>query len=67
MAVEIKAGMAPNLDLPDGYIVEWCAIDPTDGSNVSGVIVSDVSIFGRALGTLQGGNAADPILIGISA
>jgi hypothetical protein len=65
VAVEIKAGMAPNLDLPDGYIVEWLAIDPTDGSAVSGVIVSDVSIFGRALGggTESGQNLAGPYML----
>jgi hypothetical protein len=42
--------MPQGLDLPDGYVVEWAAIDST-GADVSGVIVTGVSIFGTALGT----------------
>lgn len=42
--------MPANLDLPDGYIVTWAAIDPNTGADVSGVTVSGVSIFGTMLG-----------------
>lgn len=46
--------MAPDLDLPDGYTVEWSAID-ANGNDVSGVVVGNVSLFGTMLGTGAGG------------
>jgi hypothetical protein len=67
MAEPVIAPMPPGLNLPDGYVVTWAAIDATTGDDVSGVVVSEVSIFGTALGTLHSDNAADPILIGINA
>ena len=54
MAAPLKAPMAPDLDLPDGYVVEWAAIDPTTGADVAGVVVSGVSIFGTVLGSGAG-------------
>jgi hypothetical protein len=42
--------MAQFMDLPDGYIVEWSAVDAT-GADVTGVVVAGVSIFGTSLGT----------------
>lgn len=50
----IDIPMPENLDLPDGYVLEWCALDET-GANVSGVRVSNVSIFGTHLGDGGGG------------
>jgi hypothetical protein len=50
VAQALTAAMAADLDLPDGYVVEWAAIDAT-GADVSGVVVSGVSIFGTALGS----------------
>jgi hypothetical protein len=47
--------MAQGLDLPDGYVVEWSAIDAT-GADVAGVVVGNVSIFGTNLG----GDAGTP-------
>ena len=46
--------MAPELDLPDGYRVVFAAVDPATGAAVSGVTVTDVSIFGTILGTGSG-------------
>jgi len=46
--------MPRDLDLPDGYIVTWAAIDPTTGADVAGVKVSGVSLFGTLLGTASG-------------
>jgi hypothetical protein len=51
MARALSASMAAELDLPDGYKIEWAAIDPTTVADVSGVVVSNVSIFGTQLGT----------------
>ena len=54
MSSPVTAGMPADLDLPDGYVMEWAAIDPTTGADVAGVVVSNVSIFGTALGTGSG-------------
>ncbi len=70
MAAPLKAAMPENLDLPDGYMVEWAAINPTTGADVAGVVVNSVSIFGTTLGAGSAYNAGDvgnPILLGVSA
>lgn len=54
-AKPLEATMPPDLDLPDGYIVEWAAIDPNTGADIAGVRVTNVSIFGTMLGTGAGG------------
>lgn len=51
------APMAADLDLPDGYTVEWSAID-ANGANVAGVKVGNVSIFGTMLGEGVGGGGS---------
>jgi hypothetical protein len=59
VGVVLEAPFAESLDLPDGYIIEWSAIDTT-GADVSGVIVSGVSIFGTELGTGTGTDGETP-------
>ena len=51
----VVAGMPEDLDLPDGYVLTWAALDPTTGADVAGVTVTDVSIFGTMLGSGSGG------------
>lgn len=65
MAEALIAAFPPELDLPDGYKVVWAAIDPVTGADVSGVVVSGVSIFGTALGTGTGvgGFTAGPYML----
>jgi len=54
MAAEpLIAAMAPDCELPDGYLVRFNALDATTGVPVAGVIVENVSIFGTVLGTLD--------------
>lgn len=55
MPQPVNGPMPEDLDLPDGYIVQWNAVDPTTGANVAGVVVSAVSIFGTALAGGAGG------------
>lgn len=50
MSQALTAAIPGELDLPDGYIVTWAAIDPTTGADVAGVVVSNVSMFGTLLG-----------------
>lgn len=55
MSQPATASIPADLDLPDGYIVQWAAIDPNTGADVAGVKVSNVSIFGTLLGSSDGG------------
>jgi hypothetical protein len=57
----LTASMPGDLDLPDGYVVTWAAIDPTTGADVSGVVVSGVSLFGTMLG---GGGGNGSVVVG---
>lgn len=52
----VEASMPEGLDLPDGYVLTWAAIDPTTGADVQGVTVEQVSIFGTMLGTGSSGS-----------
>ncbi len=64
MSKPLTASLAPELDLPDGYVVTWAAIDPTTGADVAGVKVTDVSIFGTMLGTgSDGGGPLGPFML----
>lgn len=64
MAPPVKASMPQLLDLPDGYVIVWEAIDPSTGANVAGVKVGNVSIFGTALGSLgTTGDSVGPFLL----
>lgn len=58
MAEALVAPMAPDMDLPDGYVVQWSAID-ANGNDVSGVVVTNVSLFGTDLDTGTGGGGED--------
>ena len=56
MANAVDAVLPQDLDLPDGYVVQWTAIDAT-GALVAGVVVNNVSLFGTHLpdATIDGG------------
>jgi hypothetical protein len=45
MALPLKTDLPPDLDLAGGWTIEWDAVDPTDGSAVTGVTVSNVSVL----------------------
>ena len=55
MSAPLTGPIPADLDLPDGYVVTWAAVDPTTGADVAGVVVSNVSIFGTRLGTGDSG------------
>ncbi len=54
MAQPLDVSMPPFLDLGDGYVVQWSAIDPVTGADVAGVKVTGVSLYGTLLGTAAG-------------
>lgn len=69
MPQPINAPMPEDLDLPDGYVIQWNAVDPVTGANVGGVVVTAVSIFGTALGISGPGSGTfallDPRLLSV--
>ena len=50
MAVDtLIAGLPPDLELAGGWTIRLTAIDPTAGTVVSGVVVSEVSVLSADL------------------
>lgn len=49
MAQALVGGLPPYHQLADGYSIRLTAIDPTTGNTVTGVTVSNVSIFVQSL------------------
>jgi len=45
MAEPTEAPLPPDLDLAAGWVIRVNALSPTDGSQVSGVVVSDFSLL----------------------
>jgi hypothetical protein len=63
MAEELIAGLPPDLELAGGYIIRLAAVDPTTGAAVSGVKVSDVSVFGTPLADTTADNLKGPFTL----
>lgn len=53
MAQPLIAPMAPDTPLTNGCNVEFVAIDPTTGNAVSGVTISNASIYVESSGGAQ--------------
>ena len=49
MAEKLVGPLAPELQIGDGYVLRFAAVDPTDGSAVSGVTVSAVNVAAEDL------------------
>lgn len=45
MAAPMKAGIPPDVDITDGYIVQFTALDAATGAVVNGVNVSEASLL----------------------
>jgi len=45
MPHKLTASMPEGMDLDASYTVQWAALDPTDGSVVTGVVVSDAAML----------------------
>jgi hypothetical protein len=39
------------MDLVANYVIQWNAVDPTDGSEVSGVVVSNATMLVTLVGS----------------
>jgi hypothetical protein len=51
MGVKVNASMPPELDLGPNWTVKINAVDPNDGSDVTGVTVSNFSISCTSVGS----------------
>jgi hypothetical protein len=49
----LKAGMAPDAELGNGCTIEFAALDPTTGSVVTGVVLTQSSLW------IEGGSGGD--------
>lgn len=63
MPKPLIAGLPPALDLSAGYILRVTALDPTTGVAVTGVALSDVSLFVTDLQGNLGDLSPDPLLV----
>lgn len=45
MPQPLIAPLPPNLDLADGYVVRFNALDPATGAQVTGVLVSNALVY----------------------
>lgn len=45
MAQKVTATMPEGMDLDASYTIQWAALDPTDGSDVAGVVVSAAAML----------------------
>lgn len=59
MAPPVSASMAPGVLAKGGYTLRWRAASPVDGSDVSGVIVSKVTVQAPD-DAAQGGDVLPP-------
>jgi hypothetical protein len=50
MAAPMKTGIPPGLDLTDGYVIQFTALDPSTGAVDTGVKVSNASLLVDNLG-----------------
>jgi len=49
MPQALVAGLPPNLNLTAGYVVRFAALDPTDGSTISGVNIVNAALYVNSL------------------
>ncbi len=63
MPQPLIAGLPPDCELASGYIVRVTALDPTTGAQVTGVQLSDVSIFCTDVNGNLSDLTPDPLLV----
>ena len=53
MAIALKTGFSDGITIRDGYVVRFRATSPADGSDVSGVTITNISLFADTGGELD--------------
>jgi hypothetical protein len=64
MGLPLKSGLPVGTTLLNNYTVVIEAIDPTSGAPVSGVVVTEFTIYADQAGSLSAGDVGNPLLIG---
>ena len=59
MAQKLDVALPDDVEIGDGWIVEWDAVDPTTGASVSGVKVSAANLTAADLSE-GGGGGVEP-------
>ena len=62
-SLPVVTGLPPDLDLDGGYTLTWAAVDPVDGSAVTGVTVSEATIFAANLAATTEGLDFGPFML----
>jgi len=62
-AEPLIAGLPPDCELSAGYVIRIVALDPTTGATVSGVSLSDISLFVTDMHGNLDNLAPDPLLV----
>lgn len=63
MAQKIDVAMPENMRIGDGWIVEWAAVSPTDGSAVSGVKITNANVVADDVSGAPGGFTTGPFML----
>lgn len=65
MAQKIDVALPEDVEIGDGWTVEWDAVDPTTGATVTGVIVTDANVTAADLsgGGGTGGFDSGPFML----
>jgi hypothetical protein len=50
MSLPVKTGLPDQMPLDGHFIVRWSAVDPTTGADVSGVVITEASVYGEVTG-----------------
>jgi len=62
-AEPLQGSLPPDCELSAGYVIRLVALDPTTGARISGVTLSEVSLFVTDLQGNLGYLTPDPLLV----
>jgi hypothetical protein len=63
MPAPLIAGLPPDLDIGAGYSIRFAALDPASGAAITGVVGSDVSVFGTNVTGATLDSSVMPLLV----
>lgn len=63
MAQKIDAAMPEAMQIGDGWIIEWAAVSPTDGSAVAGVTITNANVVATDLSGASAGFTSGPFML----
>jgi hypothetical protein len=63
MSLPVKTGLPDQMQLDGDFIVRWSAVDPTTGDDVSGVVITEASVYGEVTGDSTGADSGPFMLV----